>query len=149
MRLRLAQVRRPVHVGRSPLRALTLRAPVLCAEMGTSFWRGLLRAAGETGDTLDLKGKVFDGDVVPCNTLCVVSIDGKQAKVEAVCSDFLRLGAPRGSIFDMEAVQEGDFGDDFFDDDSQGGFSQDEDEEPGPLKRGQGQEQRQAQGQGG
>ena len=91
---------------------------------------------GEHALTLDLKGKVFDGDVVPCNTLCVVSIDGKQAKVEAVCSDFVRLGAPRGSIFDMEAVQEGDFGDDFFDDDSQGGFSQDEDEALGPLKEG-------------
>ena len=91
---------------------------------------------GEHALTIDLKGKVFDGDVVPCNTLCIVSIDGKQAKVEAVCSDFVRLGAPRGSIFDMETVQEGDFGDDFFDDDSQGGHSHDDDDELGPLKEG-------------
>ena len=93
-------------------------------------------AHGEHALTLDLKGKVFDGDVVPCNTLCIVSIDGKQAKVEAVCSDFVRLGAPRGSIFDMETVQEGDFGDDFFDDIDDGGHSNDDEEELGPLKEG-------------
>jgi len=97
---------------------------------------GARAAHGEHALTLDLKGKVFDGDVVPCNTLCVVSIDGKQAKVEAVCSDFVRLGAPRGSIFDMETVQEGDFGDDFFDDVDDAGYSNDEEEELGPLKEG-------------
>ena len=35
----------------------------------------------------------------------VVSIDGKQAKVEAVLSDFVRLDQARTSIFDIETVR--------------------------------------------
>jgi hypothetical protein len=51
---------------------------------------------------LDLKGKVYDADIVPCNTLCLVAVDGSKAKVEAVFSDFVQLAAPRDSIFDMQ-----------------------------------------------
>lgn len=90
---------------------------------------------GDHAITLDLKGKVFDGDVVPCNTLCIVSIDDKQAKVEAVFSDFVRLGQPRTSIFDMETVAEGELGADFFDDEDDGFIEgSDDEEELGPLK---------------
>ena len=54
---------------------------------------------------LDLKGRVYDGNIVPCNTLCLVSVDGSRAQVEAVFSDFVQLGAPRRTIFDMETVR--------------------------------------------
>jgi len=90
---------------------------------------------GDHAITLDLKGKVFDGDVVPCNTLCIVSIDDKQAKVETVFSDFVRLGPARTSIFDMETIAEGEMGADFFDEQDDGFVDgSDDDEELGPLK---------------
>ena len=55
--------------------------------------------AGGSGPavTLDLKGKVSDGDVVPCNTMCVLAIDGAKARIETVFTDFVQLqvtGAP-------------------------------------------------------
>ena len=49
--------------------------------------------AGGSGPavTLDLKGKVSDGDVVPCNTMCVLAIDGAKARIETVFTDFVQL----------------------------------------------------------
>ena len=53
---------------------------------------------------LDLKGKVYDADILPCNTMCLLAVDGSKAKIEAVFSDFVQLGAPRDSIFDTKEV---------------------------------------------
>ena len=87
---------------------------------------------------LDLKGKVYDADILPCNTLCLVQVDGAKAKVEAVFSDYVQLAAPRDSIFDMQEVASGAFDADFFDGDdvlSQvGSNAGDSDAELGPLK---------------
>ena len=56
--------------------------------------------------TFDLKGRVYEGDVVPTNsTLCMVSIDGNNAKIDTVFTDFVQLSAPRSSIYDMETVR--------------------------------------------
>lgn len=86
---------------------------------------------------LDLKGKVYDADILPCNTVCLVQVDGSKAKVEAVFSDFVQLNAPRDSIFDTTELVGGDFGDDFFNDDevlSNAGDDDSDDEKLGPLR---------------
>jgi hypothetical protein len=86
---------------------------------------------------LDLKGKVYDADILPCNTICLVQVDGSKAKVEAVFSDFVQLGAPRDSIFDSTELVGGDFGADFFDDGdvlSNNGDDGSDDEKLGPLR---------------
>ena len=87
---------------------------------------------------LDLKGKVYDADILPCNSLCLLAVDGAKAKVEAVFSDFVQLAPPRDSIFDMQEVAGGQFDADFFDDgevlSNAGGDSADEDEALGPLR---------------
>ena len=108
---------------------------------------------------VDLKGKLYDGDILPCNSVCLLAIglghtrtrcpfavrccwrqlehappvfpnfavppapslrilaarlthitvlrrtDGSKARVDAVFSDFVKLDAPRDSIFDNEAVR--------------------------------------------
>ena len=87
---------------------------------------------------LDLKGRVYDGNIVPCNTLCLVSVDGSRAQVEAVFSDFVQLGTPRSTIFDMETVQHGEMGEGFFDDGEQDYFGSDSDEVQAPLKQKRG-----------
>ena len=53
--------------------------------------------AGGSGPavTLDLKGKVSDGDGVPCNTMCVLAIDGAKARIETVFTDFVQLQVTR------------------------------------------------------
>ena len=66
---------------------------------------------------LDLKGKVYDADIVPCNSLCMMTVDANKAKIEAVFSDFVQLATPRDSIFDMQEVHGGQLGAGFFDDD--------------------------------
>jgi hypothetical protein len=86
---------------------------------------------------LDLKGKVYDADILPCNTICLVQVDGSKAKVEAIFSDFVQLGAPRDSIFDTTEIVGGDFGADFFDDGevlSNDGGDDSDDEKLGPLR---------------
>jgi len=91
--------------------------------------------------TLDLKGRVYEGDVVPSNSsLLLVSIDGNKAKVEALFSDFVQLSAPHVSIFEMEAVQQGELGAGFFDDADDGSAwgSAGEEEALGPLKEKRG-----------
>jgi len=85
---------------------------------------------------LDLKGKLYDGDIVPSTTLCLLAIDGSKARIEAVCSDFVRLDPPRDSIFDQEAVQTGELGADFFDDGDNYNSGGSDSEEIGPLKEG-------------
>ena len=94
--------------------------------------------------TLDLKGKVSDGDVVPCNTMCVLAIDGAKARIETVFTDFVQLQPPRTSIMDMETVTTGDLGGDFFDD-GEPVFGDDSDEEAGPLRE-EGESRRRRQG---
>lgn len=89
---------------------------------------------------LDLKGKVYDADIVPCNSLCMVTVDANKAKIDTVFSDFVQLAPPRDSIFDMQEVHGGDFGAGFFDDEEV--LSQvdgeEEEEELGPLKEKRG-----------
>lgn len=87
---------------------------------------------------LDLKGKVYDGDVVPCNSLCLLQVDGSKAKIEAIFSDYVQLQAPRDSIFDAQEVSHGELGDGFFDDDvlSNVDGGSDDEEELGPLREG-------------
>ena len=89
--------------------------------------------------TLDLKGRVYDGDIVPCSTVCLVSVDGSRAKIEAVFSDYVQLQPPAQSIFDMETVQHGEFGTGFFDDDGDhGGFGASDEDIDAPLKQKRG-----------
>ena len=33
---------------------------------------------------LDLKGKVYDADILPCNSLCLLTVDASKAKIEGV-----------------------------------------------------------------
>ena len=105
--------------------------------------------AGGSGPavTLDLKGKVSDGDVVPCNTMCVLAIDGAKARIETVFTDFVQLQPPRTSIMDMETVTTGDLGGDFFDD-GEPVFGDDSDEEAGPLREGKAKAAAAAKGKG-
>ena len=87
----------------------------------------------------DLKGKVYDADIIPCNTLCLLQVDGSKAKIEAVFSDYLQLSAPRDSIFDAQEVSHGELGEGFFDDDdvlSNVDGGSEEEEELGPLREG-------------
>lgn len=91
--------------------------------------------------TLDLKGRVYEGDIVPSNSsLCLVSLDGSRARVEAVFSDFVQLSAPHVSIFEMEQVQDGELGAHFFDDvdDANSVLDSDAEEEMAPLKERRG-----------
>ena len=85
---------------------------------------------------LDLKGKVYDADILPSNTLCLMTVDGSKAKIDAVFSDYCQLAPPRDSIFDMQEVAGGQFDADFFDDgevlSNMGDDS--EEEQLGPLK---------------
>ena len=97
--------------------------------------------------SLDLKGKVSDGDVVPCNTMCILSIDGAKARIETVFSDFVQLQPPKKSIMDMETVHEGELGDDFFDD-GEVEFNDDSDEEAGPLREGKAKSDAKGKGKG-
>ena len=87
---------------------------------------------------VDLKGKVYDADILPSHTLCLLAVDGSKAKIEAVFSDFVQLSAPRDSIFDMQEVNAGDFGTDFFDEEevlsNAGGDDDEDDDALGPLK---------------
>ena len=88
---------------------------------------------------LDLKGKVYDADILPSNTLCLLAVDGAKAKIEAVFSDFVQLSAPRDSIFDMKEVCDGQLDADFFDDgdvlSNAGGSDDDDDDDAiGPLR---------------
>ena len=88
---------------------------------------------------LDLKGKVYDADIVPCNSVCLLAVDGSKAKVEAVFSDFVQLAPPRDSIFEMKEVLGGELGADFFDDGDDNNYcSNDDEEELGPLKERRG-----------
>lgn len=91
--------------------------------------------------TLDLKGRVYEGDIVPSNSsLLLVSMDGSKATVEALFSDFVQLSAPHASIFEMESVQQGEFGDGFFDEAEGGSAWGSAEDEPdlGPLKERRG-----------
>jgi len=98
---------------------------------------------------VDLKGKLYDGDILPCNSVCLLAIDGSKARVDAVFSDFVKLDAPRDSIFDNEAVQEGEFGTDFFADDADNYNSGASDsEELGPLREHRGGGKSKAKGKG-
>ena len=100
--------------------------------------------------TLDLKGRVYQGDIVPCSTVCLVSVDGSRAKVEAVFSDYVQLQPPNQSIFDMETVQHGEFGSGFFDDGDDGAhFGASDDEVDAPLKQKRGGAKLGAGGKGG
>lgn len=88
---------------------------------------------------LDLKGKVYDADILPCNTVALVQVDGTKAKVEAIFSDFVQLAPPRDSIFDVQEVQGGDLGAGFFaDGDGRDYDSDSEESEVGPLKEKRG-----------
>lgn len=87
--------------------------------------------------TLDIKGRVYDCNIVPSNgTVCLLSIDGSKARIDAVYDSFVRLSAPRVSIFDMETVQHGELSHGFFDDGDPGvgDDGADAEEELGPLK---------------
>ena len=72
--------------------------------------------------------------------LCLVSLDGSRARVEAVFSDFVQLSAPHVSIFEMEQVQDGELGAHFFDDvdDANSVLDSDAEEEMAPLKERRG-----------
>ena len=87
---------------------------------------------------LDLKGKVYDADIVPCNTLCMLQVDGSKAKIEAIFSNYVQLQAPRDSIFDAQEVSHGELGAGFFDDEvlSNVDGGSDSEEELGPLREG-------------
>ncbi len=86
----------------------------------------------------DLKGKVYDADIIPCNSLCLLQVDGNKAKIEAVFGDFLQLSAPRDSIFDAQEVSHGELGEGFFEDEvlSNVDGGSDDEEELGPLREG-------------
>ncbi|EOD30464.1 hypothetical protein EMIHUDRAFT_232797 [Emiliania huxleyi CCMP1516] len=74
------------------------------------------------------------------SSLCLVSLDGSRARVEAVFSDFVQLSAPHVSIFEMEQVQDGELGAHFFDDvdDANSVLDSDAEEEMAPLKERRG-----------
>ena len=40
---------------------------------------------------LDLKGKVYDADIVPCNTIALLTVDQSKAKIEGIFSDFVQV----------------------------------------------------------
>jgi len=126
---------------------LHVKQPAKAGGAGSSSADGAATEPAEQGSVaelrqtlmVDLKGKVYDADILPCNSLALVCIDGSKAKVEAVFSDFVQLAPPRDSIFDMQEVQGGDFGADFFDDGDDNHLSQgDSDDELGPLKQKRG-----------
>jgi len=94
---------------------------------------------GRGAVTLDLKGKIYEGDLVPSNgTLCVMSIDGSSAKIESAFTEYVQLSAPRVSIFDMEQVNVGEMDASFFGEGVEMDSNADSDEELGPLKEKRG-----------
>ena len=130
-----------LHVKKAGAAAAAKKAARDSEGAGSSADDGAAMGAAEQRQTvmLDLKGKLYDGNIVPCNTLCVLAIDGSKARVDAVFGDFVQLQPPRDSIFDSEAVQVGEMGADFFDD-GEDNFNvnedYDSDAELGPLKEG-------------
>ena len=55
---------------------------------------------GQSALTLDIKGRVYDCDILPSNgTICLLAIDGNKAQIETVYDSYLRLSS--GSLYPM------------------------------------------------
>lgn len=49
---------------------------------------------GQSALTLDIKGRVYDCDILPSNgTICLLAIDGNKAQIETVYDSYVRLSS--------------------------------------------------------
>lgn len=59
---------------------------------------------------LDIKGQLYDGSVLPCNTMMVVDVGPSEIRVEAVMHDFVQLhevSNPHDEDVDVELSDDG------------------------------------------
>uniref|UniRef100_A0A6T8NSN5 DNA-binding protein BIN4 n=1 Tax=Hemiselmis andersenii TaxID=464988 RepID=A0A6T8NSN5_HEMAN len=71
---------------------------------GDSGVIGTLKSS-EAALQLDIKGQLFEGSIVPCNTMMLVDLGASECRVEAVMNDFVQLkpiANPHGDDVDVE-----------------------------------------------
>jgi hypothetical protein len=64
------------------------RSPFIAGDIGAI---GRLTVLPNEGVVLDLKGDQYGGTIIPCASFMVVGFQPKEARVEAVVSDFVQV----------------------------------------------------------
>ena len=79
---------------------------------GDSGVIGTIKSSSESALQLDIKGQLFEGSVLPCNSMMVVDIGASEVKIEALMNNFVQLHKIQNPHDDNCDVDLSDSGDD-------------------------------------
>ena len=79
---------------------------------GDSGVIGTVKSSSESSLQLDIKGQLFEGSVLPCNSMMVVDVGASEVKIEALMNNFVQLHKIQNPHDDNMDVDLSDSGDD-------------------------------------